>query len=109
MDWARRLRSWSTGGWQAFAELNGAKVKFVEDAARAYEQLIEDSRIIDFALSVHFESLHSHDAVAVLCRGVDGGFRRIRGFFQSRGVVLSRQFRVKFLGSRKYEHPIPPC
>ena len=62
---------------QAFAELNGAKIKFVEDAARLlYEQLVEDSRIIDFRIVCsHFESLHSHDAVAVLCRGVDGGFR----------------------------------
>ena len=62
---------------QAFAELNGAKVKFVEDAARLlYEQLIEEARIIDFRIVCsHFESLHSHDAVAVLCRGVDGGFR----------------------------------
>ena len=62
---------------QAFAELNGAKVKFVEDAARLlYAQLNEESRIIDFrVVCSHFESLHSHDAVAVLCRGVDGGFR----------------------------------
>ncbi|MAN36022.1 MAG: GTP cyclohydrolase I FolE2 [Opitutae bacterium] len=62
---------------QAFAELNGAKVKFVEDAARLlYAQLIEEGRIIDFrVVCSHFESLHSHDAVAVLCRGVDGGFR----------------------------------
>ena len=62
---------------QAFAELNGAKVKFVEDAARLlYAQLNEESRIIDFRVACsHFESLHSHDAVAVLCRGVDGGFR----------------------------------
>ena len=62
---------------QAFAEMNGAKVKFVEDAARlVYEQLEEDPRIIDFrVICSHFESLHSHDAVAVLCRGVDGGFR----------------------------------
>ncbi len=62
---------------QAFAELNGAKVKFVEDAARLlFAQLNEESRIIDFrVVCSHFESLHSHDAVAVLCRGVDGGFR----------------------------------
>lgn len=62
---------------QAFAELNGANVKFVEDAARLlYAQLNEESRIIDFrVVCSHFESLHSHDAVAVLCRGVDGGFR----------------------------------
>ena len=52
---------------QAFAELNGAKIKFVEDAARLlYEQLADDGRIIDFRIVCsHFESLHSHDAVAV--------------------------------------------
>ena len=62
---------------QAFAEMNGAKVKFVEDAARLlYAQFSDDSRIIDFrVVCSHFESLHSHDAVAVLCRGIDGGFR----------------------------------
>ena len=62
---------------QAFAELNGAKVKFVEDAARLlFAHLNEETRIIDFrVVCSHFESLHSHDAVAVLCRGVDGGFR----------------------------------
>ena len=62
---------------QAFAEMNGAKVKFVEDAARLlFAQLNEEHRIIDFrVVCSHFESLHSHDAVAVLCRGVDGGFR----------------------------------
>ena len=62
---------------QAFAELNGANVKFVEDAARLlYGQLNEEPRIIDFrVVCSHFESLHSHDAVAVLCRGVEGGFR----------------------------------
>jgi len=62
---------------QAFAELNGAKVKFVEDAARLlFSELNDEPRIIDFrVVCSHFESLHSHDAVAVLCRGVDGGFR----------------------------------
>ena len=62
---------------QAFAELNGANVKFVEDAARLlYGQFNEEPRIIDFrVVCSHFESLHSHDAVAVLCRGVEGGFR----------------------------------
>ncbi|HAU59736.1 MAG TPA: GTP cyclohydrolase I FolE2, partial [Opitutae bacterium] len=55
---------------QAFAEMNGAEVKFVEDAARLlYAQFSDDSRIIDFrVVCSHFESLHSHDAVAVLCR-----------------------------------------
>ena len=41
-----------------------------------YAQLNEEPKIIDFrVVCSHFESLHSHDAVAVLCRGVDGGFR----------------------------------
>ena len=52
----------------AFAELNGAYLKFVEDAARLlYEQLIKDDRIKDFrVICSHQESLHSHDAVSVI-------------------------------------------
>ncbi len=61
---------------QAFAELNGAHVKFVEDAARLlYEQLNGDERIYDFQVACsHLESLHSHDAVAVINKGIRGGF-----------------------------------
>jgi GTP cyclohydrolase I len=61
---------------QAFAEMNGAHVKFVEDAARlVFEQLDADDRILDFQVALnHLESLHSHDAVAVICKGVRGGF-----------------------------------
>jgi GTP cyclohydrolase I len=61
---------------QAFAELNGAHIKFVEDAARlVYAELAEDSRIVDFQVACsHLESLHSHDAVSVICKGVPGGF-----------------------------------
>ena len=61
---------------QAFAELNGAHLMFVEDAARLlFEQLDADERISDFqAVCVHMESLHSHDAVAVINKGVDKGF-----------------------------------
>jgi GTP cyclohydrolase I len=52
----------------AFAELNGAYLKFVEDAARLlYEQLMKDDRIKDFrVICSHQESLHSHDAVSVI-------------------------------------------
>ena len=52
----------------AFAELNGAYLKFVEDAARLlYEQLIKDERIKDFRIICsHQESLHSHDAISVI-------------------------------------------
>ncbi len=61
---------------QAFAELNGAHVKFVEDAARLlFEKLDEDNRIADFQVAfAHLESLHSHDAIAVINKGVAGGF-----------------------------------
>ena len=61
---------------QAFAELNGAHIKFVEDAARLlYRELAGDGRIADFQVACsHLESLHSHDAVSVICKGVTGGF-----------------------------------
>ncbi len=61
---------------QAFAEMNGAFTKFVEDAARLlYEQLDAESKIVDFQVAcAHLESLHSHDAVAVINKGVPGGF-----------------------------------
>lgn len=61
---------------QAFAELNGSHLKFVEDAARLlYEQMDADHRITDFqVVCAHLESLHSHDAVAVINKGVDRGF-----------------------------------
>lgn len=62
---------------QAFAELNGAYLKFVEDAVRLiYARLNEDSRIKDFkVVASHQESLHSHDAIAVIVKGLQDGFR----------------------------------
>ena len=56
---------------QAFAELNAANPIFVEDAARLFsERLMADERIGDFRIiASHQESLHSHDAVAVLTEG----------------------------------------
>lgn len=70
---------------QAFAEMNGARIKFVEDAARlVFEQLANDPRIKDFQVACsHLESLHSHDAVSVICKGVPGGFRADFMDFQS--------------------------
>ncbi len=61
---------------QAFAEMNAAYLKFVEDAARLlYEQLEADDRICDFKIiASHQESLHSHDAVSVIVKGMGGGF-----------------------------------
>ena len=62
---------------QAFAELNGAFQKFVEDAARLlYQHLNENKLVKDFVVRcVHLESLHSHDAVSRICKGVPGGMR----------------------------------
>lgn len=61
---------------QAFAELNGANPKFVEDALRLlFERLQAESRLVDFQVAcAHLESLHSHDVVAVVSKGVRGGF-----------------------------------
>ena len=62
---------------QAFAEMNGAYQKFVEDAARLlYDVLYEDERIRDFVVRcAHLESLHSHDAVSRICKGIPNGLR----------------------------------
>jgi GTP cyclohydrolase I len=70
---------------QAFAELNGAHLKFVEDAARLlYREFDADRRIRDFQIACsHLESLHSHDAVSVICKGVKGGFNADFQDFQS--------------------------
>ena len=61
---------------QAFAEMNGAYTKFVEDAARLlYAQLDNEPKIVDFQVAcAHLESLHSHDAVAVINKGISGGY-----------------------------------
>ncbi|MGH8020923.1 MAG: GTP cyclohydrolase FolE2 [Opitutaceae bacterium] len=70
---------------QAFAEMNGAHIKFVEDAARlVYGELAADPRIHDFQVACsHFESLHSHDAVSAICKGVPGGYAADFHDFQS--------------------------
>jgi len=56
---------------QAFAELNAANPIFVEDAVRAFAgELMQFPEIGDFrVIASHQESLHSHDAIAVVHRG----------------------------------------
>lgn len=56
---------------QAFAEKNGAQPKFVEDAIRYMaERLNKENNIIDYKIICsHRESLHSHEAVAVITKG----------------------------------------
>ena len=72
---------------QAFAELNGAYSKFVEDAARlVFEQFDHDARVRDFVIACsHLESLHSHDAVSVINKGMPSGLSA--DFSQFRDLV----------------------
>ena len=74
---------------QAFAELNAANTKFVEDAARLfYEHLVEDARILDFRVVLsHLESLHSHDAIAVITKGQAGGLTNDIDYHELRSLV----------------------
>ena len=61
---------------QAFALLNGRNLMFCEDAGRRVQTaLSHDARILDFwARCTHYESLHPHNAVSVVTKGVDGGY-----------------------------------
>ena len=62
---------------QEFARLNAANLMFCEDAARRVQAiLVNDKHYEDFWVRVnHLESLHPHDAVAIVTKGVDGGYR----------------------------------
>ena len=50
---------------------------FCEDAARRVAHALEDRpEYLDFAAHIrHEESLHAHDAVSAVAKGVAGGFR----------------------------------
>lgn len=60
---------------QEFARLNGANLMFCEDAARRIRAALDvDDRWRDFRVEVaHLESLHPHDAVAIVTKGIAGG------------------------------------
>jgi GTP cyclohydrolase I len=60
---------------RAEAALNGKNLTFCEDAARRLRAALEGDRCVrDYRIAVqHEESLHAHDAVAVLAKGVPGG------------------------------------
>ncbi len=62
---------------QEFARLNAANLMFCEDAARRVQEgLQNDKSLEDFWIRVnHMESLHPHDAVAIVTKGVEGGYR----------------------------------
>lgn len=59
---------------QAFAELNGSQPKFVEDAIRYLAEAFNDMEDVDDykIICSHQESLHNHNAVAVITKGVNG-------------------------------------
>ncbi len=62
---------------QEFARLNAANLMFCEDAARRVQaELDKDETLTDFWIRVnHMESLHPHDAVAIVVKGVEHGYR----------------------------------
>lgn len=61
---------------QEFARLNAANLMFCEDAARRVKAALDmDSNLDDFWVRVnHLESLHAHDAVAVVTKGIENGY-----------------------------------
>ncbi|UTW13076.1 GTP cyclohydrolase FolE2 [Marinobacterium rhizophilum] len=61
---------------QAFALLNGQNLMFCEDAARRIKAVLNRTAWIeDFEIRVeHQESLHAHDAVAMVVKGIAGGY-----------------------------------
>ena len=61
---------------QEFARLNGENPMYCEDAARRMLAVLDRVPwIVDYAIeAAHLESLHPHDAVARVVKGVAGGF-----------------------------------
>ncbi len=62
---------------QEFARLNASNLMFCEDAARKIQASLDNNtQFKDFWVRVnHIESLHPHDAVAIVTKGVEGGYR----------------------------------
>ncbi len=60
---------------QEFARLNAANLMFCEDAARRVKSLLESMPgVADYrARMAHMESLHPHDAVSIITKGIPGG------------------------------------
>jgi GTP cyclohydrolase I len=60
----------------AFTLLNGSNLMFCEDAGRRIQTALNgDERILDYwARCTHYESLHPHNAVSVITKGLEGGY-----------------------------------
>lgn len=61
---------------QEFARLNATNLMFCEDSARRLQAALDQqSTILDYWVRVnHLESLHPHDAVAIVTKGVENGY-----------------------------------
>lgn len=61
---------------QEFARLNAANLMFCEDAGRRLKAALEaDDRLVDYWIRVeHHESLHRHNAVSIVTKGVERGY-----------------------------------
>lgn len=61
---------------QEFARLNAANLMFCEDASRRLQNSFDSkTNYLDYWVRVnHLESLHPHDAVAVVTKGVENGY-----------------------------------
>ena len=62
---------------QAFAILNGTHPMFVEHATKRVSRVLNESDVIvDWLVQLeHIESLHSHNAAAVIYKGVENGLK----------------------------------
>ncbi len=62
---------------QEFARLNGENLMLCEDSARRIRASLETiPEFVDYRIQAsHLESLHPHDAVAVVTKGLPGGLR----------------------------------
>uniref|UniRef100_A0A7R9ZZZ2 GTP cyclohydrolase I n=1 Tax=Pyrodinium bahamense TaxID=73915 RepID=A0A7R9ZZZ2_9DINO len=65
---------------QEFALINGQNMMFCEDAGRRMRRALDAAEgVLDFrAEARHVESLHPHDAVSVIVKGVPGGLEPSR-------------------------------
>ncbi len=62
---------------QEFSRLNGQNLMFCEDAARRLKKALYQCKLAeDYWIRVdHFESLHPHNATAIVTKGTEGGFK----------------------------------
>lgn len=62
---------------QEFALLNGQNLMFCEDAARKLKNALGTlTQVEDYKIKVsHIESLHPHNAVSIVTKGVEGGLK----------------------------------